>query len=389
VVTGGNNAGDSNEVDVTTSVDDEAASYGASWDSSAASTTMTRLGDAEGKTAGADFNGFAPWSEMKLCNVADNGAINAYIGDASFKRDGSNGQVMVKIPKFYYKHTYDEGTKKHEFWVADGPAEGFKLHPAFLRAGVEKPYVLLGAYEAWIDGNGKLASITGKTPTTSKNIVEFRTAAVARGTGWNQMEIQTYSAIQLLYLVEYANTNCQTTLGKGVVDLGWDGTYKAVATGGCDSLDGASGMADGTNGQVSVSYRGMENLWGNVWKFVDGINIKADHRPYVADYGFASDVFDEPYTDAGFNLPSVNGYVSNFACSAGADWLLMPLAAGEAGTGSGAYIPDYYWQATGNRVALVGGGWGDGAFAGLFYWSVDLDSSYAALNVGGRLLLIP
>ncbi|MGI6533891.1 MAG: hypothetical protein ACOX23_04665 [Peptococcia bacterium] len=130
-------------------------------------------------------------------------------------------------------------------------------------------------------------------------------------------------------------------------------------TGGCDELDGVSGSATkysdgvtpGVDGKVSINYRGLEDLWGNVWEFVDGINIKADHRPYVADHGFASDVFDEPYTDAGFDLPSVNGYVSNFACSAGADWLLMPSA---VGADSG-YIPDYYYQATGNRVALVGG----------------------------------
>jgi hypothetical protein len=122
-----------------------------------------------------------------------------------------------------------------------------------------------------------------------------------------------------------------------------------------------------------------------VWEFVDGINIKADHRPYVADHGFASDVFDEPYTDAGFDLPSVNGYVSNFACSAGADWLLMPSA---VGADSG-YIPDYYYQATGNRVALVGGNWAYGTAAGLFNWLVDDTSSHARLTVGARALLIP
>ncbi|MGI6533900.1 MAG: Ig-like domain-containing protein [Peptococcia bacterium] len=183
VVTGGNNEGDSNEVEVTTSIED-ANTYGASWDSSTGSTAMTRLGDAEsapkvseGATPaeiGSYFDECAPWRGMKLCNVADDGTITAYIGrHSSFKRDGSNGQVMVKIPKFYYKHTYDEGTKKHEFWVADGPAEGFKLHPVFLRAGVEKPYVLLGAYKASLGRNqtdtvDALASVSGALPAVSK-----------------------------------------------------------------------------------------------------------------------------------------------------------------------------------------------------------------------------
>jgi len=299
----------------------------------------------------------------------------------------------VKIPKFYYKHTYTGSV--HEFWVADGPAEGYKLHPAFIRAGVEKEYILMGAYEAWIDevDGGKLTSISGKSPTTSKNIVEFRTAAQARGTGWNQLEVQTYSAIQLLYLVEYADTNCQTVIGKGVVDLGWDGTYKAVATGGCDSLDGASGMADGTNGQVSVSYRGMENLWGNVWKFVDGINIKnSEKQPYVADNGFESNKFVEPYKPSGITLPLNDGYVKNLGCSAKADWLLMPHGDAAVGGSNSTYIPDYFYQNWGNsadKVALVGGSWRSGTNAGLFDWYVNADSSNAALNVGGRLLLIP
>jgi hypothetical protein len=358
----------------------------------ATSTKMTRLGTTVNKTAGSDFDSIYPYSEMKLCNVNDNGEITAYIGDSGFKRDGTNGQVMVKIPKFYYRHVYGEAAKKHQFWISEHPISGFKLHPAFIRAGVEKPYVLLGAYKASFGRNqantaDALASVSGAFPAVSKTIDDFRDLAEARGTetgaNWTQADALTRNAVALLYLVEYADTNCQEAIGNGVVDLDIDGT--AVPTGSCDSLAGASGMADGTNGQVSVSYRGLEDLWGNVWEFVDGINIKADHRPYVADHGFASDVFNESYTDAGFDLPSVNGYVSNFACSAGADWLLMPSAVGA----SSGYIPDYYYQATGNRVALVGGHWYNGARAGLFGWNVYGDSSSAHLRVGARLLQIP
>ncbi|GEM_PF-996594 len=465
VVNGGTTA-ESNSISVTTKA---AVMYGASWDSSKSLTTMTRLGDALGKTAGADFNGFSPWSGMKLCNAADNGTINAYLGDAGFKRDGSNGQVMVKIPKFYYKHTYNDTTKVHEFWVADGLTEGFKLHPAFIRAGVEKDYILMGAYKASFGRNqantaDTLASISGVLPAVSQNIGQFRTLAEGRGTKWTQADALTRNAVALLYLVEYADTNSQSTIGQGITGLRYtdvdkikgvivdEGTgntdndkiivsysdtgqyYKVdqfidvgttrgarnvwknrkiigtttagddttitvtggecpgtVAanyilyhvgqkTGGCDGLDGASGSA------VSVSYRGLEDLWGNVWEFVDGINIKADHRPYVADHGFASDVFyGTIYQDAGFDLPGTNNWVNNFACSAGADWLLMPSAVGA----SSAYIPDYYYQATGNRVALVGGNCYDGTNAGLFDWNVSNDSSTAYLAVGARLLLIP
>jgi hypothetical protein len=412
---------------------------------------------------------------MKLCNVADDGTITAYIGDGGFKRDGTNGQVMVELPKFYYKHTYADGV--HEFWVADGPAAGFKLHPAFIRAGVEKDYIYMGAYKAsfgrnQVDTADTLASVSGVLPAVSKKITQFRTLAEARGQGWTLADALTRNAVALLYLVEYADTNSQSTtvgIGKGITELRWstddrvtvastnaneiivssgtagyyskgqiigvgtslgdgsvctnrmitgiaapedgnvtitvDGTefstttdpvnyiyHVGQKTGGCDGKNGVSGSAatysdgvtPGLDGKVSINYRGLEDLWGNVWEFVDGINIK-DHRPYVADHGFVSDVFNESYTDAGFDLPSVNGYVSNFACSAGADWLLMPLA---VGANSG-YIPDYYYQATDNRVALVGGFWTNGSYAGLFLWNVSYVSSYARLTVGARLLQIP
>jgi formylglycine-generating enzyme required for sulfatase activity len=182
--------------------------------------------------------------------------------------------------------------------------------------------------------------------------------------------------------VEYADTDSQSAIGAGVTD---PTNTAAISSGGCDYLNGASGNAVGETGKVSVSYRGLEDLWGNVWEFVDGINIKADHRPYVADHGFASDVFDEPYTDAGFNLPSGDGYVRDFACSGDADWLLMPSAVGA----SSGYIPDYYYQATGNRVAVVGGRWPSGSGAGLFRWDINFTSSDAHLPVGARALLIP
>ena len=386
VATAKDGSGVKGELEITISNQAVRSLYGVSWRTSGKDTSMTRLGTAKDKTAGTDFSDFYPWSEMKLCNVADDGKTIIYIGDKDefgeelFKRDGTNGQVMVKIPKFYYKHTYNDTTGEHRFWATDGPAAGFALHPAFIRAGAEKDYVFIGAYEAWIDDNGKLASISGKPPTTNKKIADFRAAAQVRRTetnkGWNQLDVQTISAVQLLYLVENANTNCQTAIGKGVVDLGWtNGEYRAVVTGGCDDLGGASGMVDsGENGKKSVSYRGIENLWGNVWAFVDGININ-DHVPSVDG------------TVAGFTLSSDNGWVSNFAYSTAGDWLLMPGAV--VSNESDSYVPDYYYQTPDERVALVGGYWNSGTIAGLFSWGVHRDSSNANLDVGGRVLLIP
>ena len=444
---------------------------GAAWTVGTA-TTMARLGAGAGKTAGTDFDSIYPWSEMKLCNVADDGTINAYIDDAGFKRDGTKGQVMVQIPKFYYKHTYKEGG--HEFWVADAPIEGFELHPCFIRAGVEKDYVLMGAYKAGEINDGgtiKLTSISDTLPAVSRTRATFRAQAQNRGESWNIVDALARNAVALLYLVEYADTNCQTAIGRGIVDLRYydadtiteattgntiivsstTGSYFKVGqiidvgtsrgarnicrdrkiteimtdaeagkttitvdgasfttavdniiyhvgqkTGGCDSLNGASGIAllgtdgeTGVNGRVSVSYRGLEDLWGNVWEFIDGINIKnrdaldaPEQQPYIADSNFVDNTFTGDYQASGVILPSGNGYVKDFACSEAADWLLMPggdtKAEADVAVGGNydTYIPDYYYQDWprndyADKVALVGGRWNAGDTAGLFLWLVD------------------
>lgn len=218
VVIGGLNAGDSNIVEVKTST-----LVGVSW-TSGTNPGMTRLGAGQGKTAGEGFNGINPWQDMKLCNVADDGTINASIGDSDFRRDNRNGQVVVQIPKFYYKHTYDEPSKTHEFWVADGPATGFKVHPCFNRGGQEKDYVLLGAYKASFgetkDGQIEtLNSITGTLPAVNRTRAEYRTLAQNRGAGWGIVDVQTRNAVMLLYLVEYANTDSQAEIGQGISGL--------------------------------------------------------------------------------------------------------------------------------------------------------------------------
>lgn len=65
--------------------------------------TFKRLGGAYGRSAGSDFDVFRMFGGRKRCNVADDGTINAYYGDEDYTEDGTNGQVMVYQPKFYYR----------------------------------------------------------------------------------------------------------------------------------------------------------------------------------------------------------------------------------------------------------------------------------------------
>lgn len=392
VVKGGNNAGDSNIVDVTTTEKTNEEAYGAIW-TYGPSTEMIRVGAAKGKTEGEDFDKAAPWSGITLCNVSDDGKITAYINDANFKRDGSNGQVMVKIPKFYYKHTYDDENKVHGFWVAGKPTPGFKLHPCFIRNDVEKNYVLVGAYKASLGKtqNGKLdtlSSITGTMPANAKTRAEFRTLIQARGAGWNQIDVFTRNAIALLYLVEYANTDSQEAIGLGVVS-----SCGYVRSGGCDTLNGASGTAKYQGckeGQCSVSYRGIEDLWGNIWEYIDGINLhNGERQAYIADSNFADDKFHDNYYASGLNLSSGHGCITNFGYSAHADWLLMPS---ETKGDNRTFIPDSYypgWWYAGHKVPFVGGVKYSGKDAGLFALFVSKTAAEKESYIGARIQLVP
>jgi hypothetical protein len=289
--------------------------FGVSW-TYGSSTALTRLGAAKGKTAGADFSSLYPWREMEQLT--------------------QDGQVVIKIPKFYYKRTYSSNSNKHEFLIAENPVAGFKLHPAFMRDGAEKSYVLVG---------------TGVI-NAGKTRKYCRDEALSIGTGWGIIDIQTWSAIQMLYLVEYANNNSQ------------------------------SAIAD-------ASYRGITGLWTNPGQWIDGINIKnTERQAYIAESGFFDNKFTDNYKPTGIYLPAGSGYIVNWAYSPDADWLLLPSAVG--GNGS-TYIPDYFyqnWGAAADKVAC--GGFSTYSHnAGLFYWDVCYSSGSADSDIGARLLYIP
>lgn len=379
-----------------------------------ATDTMTRIGNAVGKVANAngginDFDNIMPWAGMRRCNLADNLNVNAYYGDINYTEDGSNGQVMVEVPAFYYKRTkIDEDTT--ETYISMLPLSGYKLHPWFYDInGKARTKAYISAYEGSIydvsavaylmndeqvadftTGTGdKLSSIAGAKPCSglTQNLVisNSRILATNRGTGWQQLHLNAVSAIQMLYMVEYANLNSQTKIGQGVVNIADDGsTNKSMVTGGTSSLGNKSGKAAGTDGLVSISYRGIENFWGNIWKWVDGLNIQ-NQKAFIskANGSFASDTFTGNYVDGGITIPNANGYISKTGLNYNFDYGFLPTET--LGTSSSKYC-DYLWQnPSGAFVARLGGIWYYGASAGAFCWFLSVGSGDRHRSIGARL----
>jgi hypothetical protein len=240
----------------------------------------------------------------------------------------------------------------------------------------------------------KLCSIAGAKPASglTQNLTRAnsRQLAVNRGAKWSLATIQSVSASQLLFLVEYASFNTQTAIGRGVCDKASGTGNESVVTGATTALGNSSGAAVGTNGLVSITYRGEENFWGNIWKWVDGLNIQASslHYAWIADKNFADDT-TTGYANAGFTLAKANGYVSAFGYANGFDWLFLPSAV--AGSDANP-VGDYFYQnnaAAGFLVALLGGGWGSGSTTGGCCWYLNGASSGRDRYVGARSLHVP
>lgn len=389
--------------------------------------TFTRLGKAVDLTPGLDFNQFNIYNKRRRCNVSDDGTINAFYGESGYIEDGTNGQVMVYQPKFYYKveplklESIVDGEgyhiRKANYYISETPRDGFKLHPAFKdENGNELEYYLIGAYEASLydvsesiyildDAQvadfsaDKICSIANAKPISglTQNLTRSNCEKLAtnRGTRWHNMTIQIASAEQLLFMIEYGKMNAQETIGKGVVNKASGEGNESINTGSTSNLGNASGATSGTDGLVSIAYRGVENLWGNIWSWIDGVNIWGDGTkkggiPYITNKLPFVENTKTDYNSAGFTTSGTNGYISAMGYgNPDYDWVFF---ASETTGNSTLPVGDYqYYTANlnGYRVAILGGTWTNVLNAGLFCWHLDISSSYRSRYIGGRGVIIP
>lgn len=407
--------------------------------------TFTRLAGAVGLSANSDFDKFTMYGGRKRCNVSDDGTITAYYGDKGYTEDGSNGQVMVYQPAFYYKvvplkleKNTDSGIgyhlRKANYYVSSKPKTGFKLHPAFYdENGNEVGYILYSAYEGSmydvsanayvndgvdtdtaIETGDLLCSVAGKKPISGLKKVltkaNLELMAQNRSTNWHLETIKAISANQLLMIIELGTMNTQTAIGQGIASITDNTSYNCSSlTGSTASLGNDTGQATETvneiggtettynvNGKVSVSYRGVENPWGNIWKHVQGINIWGDGtmcggQPYIAEgFTYNERKNTDPYHPVGFTLAKANGYVNAMGYGLEEyDWLFMPS---EVGGSSALPVGDYLYVIPNlnlYRIARSGGGWNARSNGGGFYWTCSDCANGRGQNAGGRLVYIP
>ena len=360
---------------------DYVAVFGVCWDTSNSSTALTRLTKtsdpygfvtksvttepvpAVGTGSGSSpFDSFMPWSGMRECNLNNDGSVKAWNGDSAFSR----GYIytMVFIPEFYVKYVKSYEGKGY-FYISDKPINGFLKHP-----GSGK---YIGKYHG--TNSNPVTSRSGEAPLVNLKRYEFRERAKNAGPKFHLYDFAAYCAIIWLYIVEFADWNTQSKIGRGYVDS----HNSAINSGGTDSMTYHTGRAAGTDGGTAVQYRWIENLWGNVYQWVDGFNADGTTAYYCTDPSKYADDTTTGYTQIG-TLPA-SGWIKDLTVTD--NGLLIPEAVGGSET---TFIPDYAYSSSGWRVLFVGGSWSDGSDAGLLFFDANSASSDSYSNVSARLL---
>ena len=434
------------------SIDDKIVTnrkYGAQRSLSSSNPTLTRIWDAVGKVANAsvgtahannDFDSIYPWSEMRVCNIQivdGEIVVTAYKGDPNFKRDGSNGQVAVEIPTFYWCPTD----------LYDG-YETYGVSAQSIAGWVRSPKRYIGAYNAVDDGGTKLKSVSGLKPLVSTSLTNFRTKARATDTVCQLCDLDDWNCLAVLFCVEFATLNSQAIMygasgmsdaynqehtiasvisdtqftcenankyvaGQGicigtakngeqitpyvVIDSVVDqtitlktavnnlavGNYistRTWVTGNADNVQ-VSGTMIADNRHPMV-YRGVENLWGNIYQWLDGVLIN-DNQGYVCGdkSKFASSITAD-YDELSYTNANANGYAKSLGIDHNHPQARLTA---EIGASASTYYCDYYYQNTGLRACYFGGYWYCGTYGGLFSWSLVYAPSGTDVGLGSRL----
>lgn len=365
--------------------------FGVMWDYSDPSTTLTRLtpatdpygyvtatvstepspaiGDGEGSSP---FDSYMPWAGMDEYNIID-GAVSYRKGDAGFSR--SDYDTMVYIPTFYSKIIKNTDTTKMYFYAADGAIEGFDLHPG------SNSYI--GRYHT---GNyiGTYKSITGIKAETNKTRSVFRTNSHNKGSNWWQWGVAQWMAVQLLYLIEFADWNSQSKIGNGRAYS--SGT--AQNSGGTDSMVYHTGRASGTEDEQPVQYRHIENIWGNYYNWLDGLNFNNRAAYVCTDPSKFEDATSTNYTAAGLTLPS-SGYITDMGVSSALPWLILPTVASSGSETT--YVTDYVASNTNWRTSRVAGAYNlsNSGYCGMFCLYGTGTTTLADTTTGSRLMFVP
>ena len=381
--------------------------------------TFKRLQGAKNKTAGSDFNSYNMLGGRKRCIVNEDGSIVRFLTAADTIESIADKRIMVYQPSCYFMRvplstvTTANGIKinKEQIYLSDTKYAGFELHPIFKdKNGNEVKYVLLPAYESGtLRANGefvkndqqditfstdKLVSIVNTKPISgyTQNFTYDAAEQMAEnnGEGWQLTDLRFESLHQMLMSIEYGSMNLQNTFDLGLSRVNINGEVNISSiSGSTHSLLNESGRAESTTnitngatnvyneeGKCAISYRGLENPYGNIWRFIGGVEVKNRILSYNGE-------------EINFKLPTVPGWISAFGYDENYKWIFLPI---ECEGSSTLPVGDYSHLTNNSTVnsGLAGGLINSQDNCGPFYYGFNVaKANYHYRSDSARVMYIP
>ncbi len=322
------------------------------------------------------FNNVPILKNIKPCILNTSGVVTHYLDKDDYSRDTdgnsvnitSGDNVMVEFPKMYW-YIYKEDNIVH-FKLASYKVNNNYKALAHLRGTSEQDKIYIGAYLGYLNSS-TLKSWSGRTPTASKTSANFRSYAQANGTNYQKMTWYMYLMLEILFVLKYKSTDCQTALGRGYVD----GNSAAISTGNTDTKGFNFGE---TTGKQQMKFMGIEDVWGNLYQFIDG--LYTDGYVIKTTQGSFADFSGSNITSTNSGLSTnTSGYITKIQGTTETGFLLKAASGSETTF----YCDSGYLSSS--CLPVVGGGWSNGGGAGLFFVFVDYSSSFSAASAGSRI----
>ena len=365
--------------------------------------TYTRLQGAKNLNPGTDFDKFVMYGGRKRCIVDASGNIIKFIDESTEKTELEGQRVMVYQPAFYYLRipitttNISNGIKinKEHIYISDTDYAGFKLHPMFIDEN-NKPlkFVLLPAFESAAKRfsnnelvtddaqdldleNDKLISTIDIKPISGYsqnfNYLAAKRMCQNNGRGWDMTDLKYESINQMLMIIEFGTMNIQDAFNIGIVNISNTAYNNACITGSTFDLYNASGRAtftinningvdstSTTNGYCAISYRGVENPYGGIWRFINNVKIEDSYL-----------VIDDVNTL--YKLSNVDGWIDAMGYYKNIDWAYLPISTGN-NANSNLPVGDYVFCSN-NSYLLIGGSYAAERNAGPFYYHYNSNTN--------------
>jgi hypothetical protein len=462
--------------------------YGVRWKLTDSNPVCERVGDAAGLRFNAleggvpltpydnDFDYIYPWSNIKVCAVQvlpDGSRKITYTGDDNFSLDGSVGNIMVEIPKFYCKREIVEG---YEYlWISPTREIGFEVDPSFITSDGEVDFIYIGAYLSSLKDD-RLVSVSQSHPLIKYSYNKLQKLIKNSG-GFSECDLLSILTVQKLYLVETAvfdsqavfsgnvnmpyllkdkstsyyavrsekqtnrifvkktNMTMKFHMGDAVSILGSWKEYENTeyyqrkitnikdlkngnleiqfsgrpvdiiqketgitcipsVSGETDEIAGMSGAVSSHSGQSSFKYRGIENLWGDVWIILDGAYVKNSelYIKYPDDrsvkLGYKLPVQKVQLSAKQFGDPG-NMIVKRMGFDKNNPQIMFPVEIGN-GASTSSYYCDAWYNLAEKDVSYVltyGGAWDNKGYAGVFNFRATYTKKESIPFNGSRIML--